>query len=458
MSENTRDLLALAQDILDMTRQQLFVNLRFLDQAIHACTPVPVQDQEQPDLFHEAWTMDTNGQQLLYHPRRLLRLYRSDPGALPRLHMHTLLHCLFRHMFNGVVDDISWELACDMAVHAVMRDLGCPLLASARDALRNQQLDRLQAAGVRRMTAEFIYRHLRDHPLSEWDVAALQLLFAEDSHHAWYAPPLPDASSRNASSSDGADSSPALTREDAARRWRDISEHMQTGLETLGHLFGSGAGNLLQSLGELNRERYDYSDFLRRFTAPCEVTRLSEDEFDYIYYSYGLSHYGNIPLIEPLEYREGKLIHDLVIAIDTSGSTFGELVQRFLQKTYNIIKQQEHFARRFNLHIIQCDAGIQEDAHIASQEEFDAYLKRMKIRGGGGTDFRPVFAHVEKLRERGAFRNLRGLIYFTDGMGAYPEKRTDYQTAFVFLEGDAYCDRHVPPWAMKLILDEDQLN
>ena len=120
--------------------------------------------------------------------------------------------------------------------------------------------------------------------------------------------------------------------------------------------------------------------------------RLDPDEFDYVYYTYGLKLYQNMPLIEPLEYREVKRIREFVIAIDTSGSVAGELVQKFVQKTYNVLKSTESFFSKINLHILQCDADIQEDVKIPSQEEFDAYIKTMAIKGLGDTDFRPVFA------------------------------------------------------------------
>ena len=46
------------------------------------------------------------------------------------------------------------------------------------------------------------------------------------------------------------------------------------------------------------------------------------------------------------------------------------------------------------------------------------------------------------------------MIYFTDGYGIYPEKMPAWRTAFVFLEED-YRDVDVPPWAIKLILSEE---
>lgn len=45
---------------------------------------------------------------------------------------------------------------------------------------------------------------------------------------------------------------------------------------------------------------------------------IDPDEFDYNFYTYGLSHYGNMPLIEPVEQREVRRIQDFVIVIDTS--------------------------------------------------------------------------------------------------------------------------------------------
>ena len=180
------------------------------------------------------------------------------------------------------------------------------------------------------------------------------------------------------------------------------------------------------------------------------------DEFDYIFYTYGLRLYKNMPLIEPLEYKELRKIKDCVIAIDTSGSTSGELVQRFLQKTYNILKSTESYFSRVNIHIIQCDAEIQEHVRITSEREFDDYIRSMEILGLGGTDFRPVFSLVDELVAGGEFSDLRGLIYFTDGFGTFPVHKPRYETVFVFLD-NAYNNPEVPPWAMKLVLQDEEI-
>ena len=187
-----------------------------------------------------------------------------------------------------------------------------------------------------------------------------------------------------------------------------------------------------------------------------EVVRLSDEEFDNNYYTYGLSLYGNVPLIEPLEYREQKRIRDFVIAIDTSGSVKGDVVQSFIQHTHDILSKQENFFTKVNMHIIQCDDQIREDVHITGREEFQAYIKTMQIKGLGQTDFRPVFARVEELIRRRELTDLRGLLYFTDGLGTFPEKKPPYDTAFI-IHTDDYHEVQVPPWAMHMVLTEDEI-
>ena len=212
----------------------------------------------------------------------------------------------------------------------------------------------------------------------------------------------------------------------------------------------------MQNLLEVNREKYDYQKFLRKFAVLGEVMQIDPDEFDYIFYTYGLKLYRNIPLIEPLEYKMAKRIREFVIAIDTSGSVSGELVQSFINKTYNILQETESFFSKINMHIIQCDAEIQEDVKIKHKYNFDSYINTMQIRGNGGTDFRPVFNLVDELIKKKEFKNLKGLIYFTDGYGVFPARKPDYLTAFVFLE-DEYTNPYVPPWAIKLILPKEDV-
>ena len=80
----------------------------------------------------------------------------------------------------------------------------------------------------------------------------------------------------------------------------------------------------------------------------------------------------------------------------------------------------------------------------------------MKLLGLGGTDFRPVFTYVDKLIKDREFTHLKGLIYFTDGWGEFPKKKPNYDVAFVYIKDD-YTNPDVPPWAMNIVLENDDI-
>ena len=239
-------------------------------------------------------------------------------------------------------------------------------------------------------------------------------------------------------------------------QWSDNRDKIQTEMETMGNQQDEDSKSLLEQVQVENRERYDYRRFLRRFSVLREEMQVDPDSFDYIFYTYGLSLYGNMPLVEPLESKEVSRIEDFVIVIDTSMSCSGDLVRRFLEETYDILCESDSYFKKTNIHIIQCDEQVQEDRLITNREEMEAYMKEFTVIGNGGTDFRPAFEHVNQLANQGAFHRLKGLLYFTDGMGIYPVKKPFYDTAFVFVK-DQYVDISVPPWAIKLILEPEQI-
>lgn len=238
--------------------------------------------------------------------------------------------------------------------------------------------------------------------------------------------------------------------------WKDISKLIETDLEMFLGKPGVDTGTFLVNLQVANRKTYDYRDFLRRFMSLSEELKVSTDEFDYIFYTYGLRLFKNMPLVEPLEYQESNRVRDFVIAIDTSASCAGGLVQRFIEKTYDVLKTTEGFGRKVNIHIIQCDCSIRREVKITSIRDLDDLFLDFSTRGYGGTDFRPVFKRVNELIDNREFTNLKGLIYLTDGLGKFPDAPPPYETVFVFVD-ETQKERQVPPWAMKVVMDEDEI-
>ena len=455
----------LAAEVLRLSRNTLLLNLRFMDAALHQLRPYPMEDI----------TLATEGNWLLYSPAHVLRCYKSAREIPVRDYLHVIFHCVFRHMYvHTLVDRTCWDLACDIAVEYTISELGLKAAAAFREQTQQSEFDRLKKA-VGKLTAEKLYRYFLDSGLSKAKLADLRGLFYADDHEPWYmndeqrkSMGIPPAGAGSGEDEEGegdgdgeGDGSGDPDGGDGAAlygeaRWEELSNRMQMEIENFAKQQGDRAGNLMQNLREVNRERYDYASFLRRFAVMGEAMKVNDDEFDQIFYTYGMKLYKKMPLIEPLEYKEVKRIREFVIAIDTSGSVAGEQVQSFLQKTYNILQSTESFFSKINVHIVQCDAAVQEDVKITGRKEFDEYLKTMKIRGLGGTDFRPVFGYVDWLREKKEFTNMKGLIYFTDGWGTFPSQKPDYETAFVFVD-DGMNNYNVPPWAIKLVLQKEEI-
>ena len=67
-----------------------------------------------------------------------------------------------------------------------------------------------------------------------------------------------------------------------------------------------------------------------------------------------------------------------------------------------------------------------------------------------------MFAYVDRLLEEKKLTNLNGLLYFTDGVGTYPEKSPAYKTAFIFNRDD-HISPHVPSWAIRAVLTTDNI-
>ena len=444
-----------AHDILTLARSILVVRLRFLDIAIGRLELTPAEGK----------TYATDGSRIVYGPKHVVRSYRDENARPARDYLHMLLHCIYSHMFIGILEDPElWDLACDIAVESTINDLGLDVADSARAAAQKAETARLRNE-VNMLTAEKLYHHFLAAGLDDTETARLSELFAADDHSSWhgYKPPQKAdsddaADSRNNNEPEEDDDGFAIEMPgpEIGEEWKEIAEKVQDALETFFKEQGDESSGLIQNLKAVNREKYDYATFLRKFAVLGETLGVNDEEFDYIFYTYGLELYENMPLVEPLEYKESRRIREFVIAIDTSASTSGDLVQKFLQKTYNILKSTESYFARVNIHIIQCDADIQEHVKITSEEEFDRYIADMEILGLGGTDFRPVFRLVDDLIDAGEFSDLRGLIYFTDGYGTFPAYKPDYQTAFVFLD-DEYGDPDVPPWAIKLVLQDDEI-
>lgn len=390
--------------ILEYCRNQLFLSYPSFEQA----------------LFILQWEADdriagigTDGVKILFSPVWLLQKYREDPGTVTKAYLHMILHCIYLHPFlAGKEQENLWDLACDMFVERI-----CTSITGNEVGGRQEQ----------ELSPYRIYDTLCC--LKKEEQLKLEKSIRIDDHSLWREKQT------------GAKA--------IWKKWEKVLLSMSRGKEKKKLWAGMSPGMRQEEIRLAGRKDYDYRDFLQKYFHIREEVKLDTESFDYIFYNYGMEYYGDVPLIEPLEYQEVSRLSQLVIAIDTSGSCSAAVVQRFLEETYSILSSKENFFSEMEVYLIQCDCCIQKTDVIRREEDWRKLEDKIEIQGRGGTDFRPVFRYVDQLRKEGQLKDLGALIYFTDGDGVYPEGRPDYDTAFVFLK-DTDSLKMVPSWAYVL--------
>ena len=456
----------LAIRAVELARADLVAQNPFLASAIGRLRLLP---GDGPGRF------ETDGRSLAFNVKDVLdELSRS--GFVPtRELLHVVLHCVLLHPFQARgIDPRLWDLACDICVERLCVQLAGPREDGSASAI-GDALRRVQTSCGGNISAQRVYRRLQD---GAWRDAtdSWPAQFVIDYHEHWYRrEPLgsqaegeagfdpnaePGAATEEGEAAEGA----SVGREidslqdegDLREEWKRIARRMRVAIESMPRDWGKRAGVLAEEVVAAARGHVDYAAWLRQFAAIGEHLRLSDEEYDPVFYTFGLRRYGNLPLIEPLEQREERRIREFVIVIDTSQSVSGEAVRRFVDETCAILKSTETFAREVQVRILQCDTKVQSDERISSISELEDWGSAIELCGFGGTDFRPAFAYVDDLLEKGELSNLGGLVYFTDGWGTYPERRPSYPTAFAFYDDDHRAEE-VPPWAVQLVLNDDDI-
>lgn len=533
--------------ILNQAKIELSLSMRYLSRAL---------DKLSFQMDFNTRRMGTEGEKLHFHPEFVFQLYVESPQKLYRLYMHSLLHCLFRHMVKTEGrEETLWNLATDIHVEYVLDSMEVPLLFRPAYPFREDYFRKLEKE-IKSLSAERIYAYLLTQNLSYAERERLEQEFVKDDHRFWEklgeekqsfgadgvedsegkedeerkessggmegsdknnppegvdgternespegmkaneknevpdepeeseksetpegmegrgkskapegmegsekseAPEEPDGSGRN-KNTEGIGKNKRREnsgeREESRKRldkdWEDIGKRTE---EELKEGKDKDEGDKLSWFLHLEHKNYTpFQDFLRKFSVDREELKTDPESFDYGYYYFGLSQYGNMPLIEENEYREKRKIPELVIAIDTSYSTKGEMVKRFLEETLAILQNKEAFFSKCRVHIVECDDRIRKDILVENAEEMEHYRQRFEVSGGYGTDFRPVFHYIEDLRKKGELKELKALLYFTDGRGRYPKYAPGYTAAFVFPKGEDIDDENAPFWAMKLYI------
>ena len=106
----------ICNEILKDCRNELYLNLRFLDVALHSLVLEPSMS---------LGAAATDGAAFCYNPEYLIELYKVGNVQVNRCYLHSILHCLFGHVWKKREEQelLYWNLACDIAVEYILDGL-----------------------------------------------------------------------------------------------------------------------------------------------------------------------------------------------------------------------------------------------------------------------------------------------------------------------------------------------
>ncbi len=398
-------------DGMDMARSaasRLCLDMRFMTRAVLSLRIEVAGGEGRPRC---------DGRTVTFFEDSLLGSCAEEPNSAARDLAHCVMHCILGHGDPGASPDRS--LAEDMIVEYILDTLDAPSVSVEGRGDRMFVCERMFArAGA--PAPDLLAAAVSE--TSQWQLGQHRRMFTRDDHSA----------------RGGLDEA----------FWNDIALQAMTEVEGFSRSLDGRSDAFLAILRIRNARRYDYRSFLRKFVSRRTSVRESPDEFDPIYYTYGLQVYGNLPLIDSLEQSDQTRLESFVIAVDTSGSTMAGPVAAFLEEAFDAMRQAG-VSGGSEVHVVQCDDSVRRVDVVRSEGDLRRLMRDFRLAGGGKTDFRPVFDYIDSVREEGGLRNLRGMMYFTDGYGTFPTRRPPYDVAFVFCD-DMYREHPVPPWAMSI--------
>ena len=118
----------IGREILSAARNELYMNLPYLDAALCALEFRPGGEI--------TLSLATDGDTLYYDGAWLADRYLRSRTLVNRAYLHVLLHCMLRHLGKkrGRASSL-WDLACDVTAESILDSLDYPCLAGSSASL-----------------------------------------------------------------------------------------------------------------------------------------------------------------------------------------------------------------------------------------------------------------------------------------------------------------------------------
>lgn len=176
-------------------------------------------------------------------------------------------------------------------------------------------------------------------------------------------------------------------------------------------LQGKAPAGMDRYIEELSYPKLDWKSMLRKFI-------IREIPFNY---SYNRPSKRSIAtgIFMPSIIKESL---EIGVAVDTSGSMSPDDIKKCVSEVLGIIKAYDNV----KLTVLSCDAEVHTVAEVACEED----IANLKLKGGGGTDFKPVFRWIEDNKT-----DMKLCVFFTDGYGDFPQDAPRTKVLWCITEG-----------------------
>lgn len=488
ISKETVDKIAyLGKEIMTIEKQKLVSRFPYLMPALSALKVLPCTDGRVN-------TMATNGSILYYNPLYVIEIYKINPICVQTIILHEIFHCMFKHFLRGKSKESQlWNISTDIAINYLIHDLnesikestqsdedillfpdggGIELTFDKNKYLVNLNAETIYAYLVKEIKQAFngkssifstdssddcessdgeneknsinidldkigVSTKKKDKKIVDKISQKLEEINEKNklgNHDLWNNSDfdIQDASEDN--------------KCDVDEKWTRINKEIQI-TRDLSH--GNMPGLISKQIDDLNEGKVDWKDTIRRLANSMKESEKEDvNTIDY-------RHLACTGFYECAYNGDKKVINDFIIAIDTSGSINIPIFKAFLSETINIFKTIRSDTSTVNFYVLQCDTRITDVKHIKKLNNIEE-LRNLEIKGGGGTNFIPIFNKVDDLIKKKLIKKLKGIIVFTDGFGTFPKVKPQYETLWVFAD-KYHIEKNLIPFGTYSVINDENI-
>lgn len=357
--------------------------------------------------------MATNGIEIIYNPAFVESLTLDEcKGVLA----HEAFHCaMLHHLRREGRDPERWNIACDYAINDILVKSGFVL---PKGALIDKQYED--------MGAEVIYGRLNHNSgsNSQPNSNANGQVDNKGKGSGGKAPAWGRVNDYDPHVKDSTGRAPTTTEiEQNAVDWNVISKQAKKSANLAKSGITDGVSRALQDTHE---PRVSWREIISRFIEEVSHNDYSWQRPNLRYVQRGII----LPSLQSKTYGQ------VLIAVDTSGSIGTDEIALMVSEVLGIIELYEEDRGGVQLPVVYCDDTFRGIEWLGMDDV-------AQPKGGGCTDYRPVFDWLkEKGEDEGV--NPKAIIYLTDGRCRYYPREKDVDVPVVWCLTEKYRDFKPP--------------